>query len=134
MLCNYDEILLLMNTKFVQSPIPHQPPPNSPVYPFMKPRSDSFLTSTRILITNMSQRYLDNKFVLSTLPRLYGNHYDKTREATSSLCFRPARAHARAAHHLPLSRNGDESPCPRLSKPVTGIDGASEPCRHKHNN
>ncbi len=42
----------------------------------MKPRSHDFLTSIRILITNMSQRYLDNNFMLSTLPRLYGYHYD----------------------------------------------------------
>ena len=90
----------------------------------MKPRTCDFLTSTRILITNMSQRYLDNKSSLSTLPRSYGYHYDKTREATSSLCFRPARAHARAAHHLPVPRDGDESPGPRLIAD-TGKVGAS---------
>jgi len=77
----------------------------------------------------MSQRYLDNNLVLSTLPRLYGYHYDKTREATSSLCFRPARAHARAPHHLHLARDGDEPPGPRLSQPITGMDGTSEPRR-----
>ncbi len=74
----------------------------------------------------MSQRYLDNMSGLSTLPRSYGYHYDKTREATSSLCFRPARAHARAAHHLSIHRDGDESPGSRLIAETEEV-GASHP-------
>ena len=62
----------------------------------------------------MSQRHLDNNLTDITLPRLYAYPYHERREATSSLCFRPARADARAAHHLPVPRNGDEPPGPRL--------------------
>lgn len=115
-----------MNTKFVQYMFTGLPPPYCSIFLFVKPRSTDFLTTTRILITNMRQRYLDNKFALSTLPDLYGNHYDKTREATSSLRFRAARAYARAAHHLPLPRHGDESSGSGLIA-LSQADGASPP-------
>lgn len=62
---------------------------------------------------------------LSTLPDLYAYSYHKACEATSSLCFRPARADARAPHHLRFTSHGDEPPGSGLTPTVTAEQNAS---------
>lgn len=78
--------------------------------------------------TWLSQRSLDNRMTLRTLPGFpLGNYYEQ-REAYLSPCFTPPRAHARGAHHLPLRDHGD--------KPAYAL-GSSEcttPSRHRPGN
>ena len=128
MLSNSCYDLHFVNTYFIQSSFSLLPPFNLAVLAYLEPKSSDFLTSITHLFTNMSQRLLDNMLMLGTLPDLYAYSYHKAREATSSLCFRTARAHARAPHHLRLSGDGHEPPGLRAKYP-TDEGGDRHPLR-----